>query len=166
VTRARRFLHRRLLRALCALVLLCAAQAGQAQTCTVSSTALAFGVYAPTLGTPNDSVATITVTCQATVSLLVGYTITLGGGNSGNPAARSMPLSGGGGGMNYQVYSDLLRTQVWGDGGNGTAGVADGYLISVIAPYIKTYSAFGRIPALQNAKAGSYADSLLVTITY
>jgi spore coat protein U-like protein len=163
--RAARRVLRMVLRALSLLSLLCAAQA-QAQTCTVSSTALAFGVYTPTLGTPNDSVATVTVTCQALVSLLVGYNITISGGNSGNPAARSMPLSGGGGSMNYQVYSDLLRTQVWGDGSNGTAGVADGYLISVVAPYIRTYAAYGRIPPLQNARAGSYGDSLLVTISY
>lgn len=156
---------RLLLRLLCIFALLCAAGGAQAQSCTVSATSLAFGVYSPSLGTPNDSAATITVTCSAVVQLLVAYNIQISAGGSGNPAARRMS-NGSGGLMNYQIYSDLLHTKVWGDGSGGTQTVSDGFLLGVVAPVVNNYFAYGRIPAGQNVQVGSYSDATVVTISY
>ena len=152
------------LRLLCRTLLFIGAQAVHAQSCTVSSSNLAFGVYNPQLALPNQSVATVTVTCSAVISILVGYTVSISTGGSGSYAARRMTT--GASNMNYQIYSDLLRTKVWGDGTGGSFAVNDGYLINVLVPIVKLYPAYGQIPALQNAKPGSYGDSTVVTITY
>jgi spore coat protein U-like protein len=134
------------------------------QTCTVSATGVAFGIYNPLATAPTDSTASITVSCQAAISVLVSYTIQLGAGGSGIFSQRSM------GGLSmrlgYQLYRDLLRTQVWGNGTSGTFTVADGYLLSVLVPVVRTYTAYGRIPTNEQVLPGSYSDTVTVLLTY
>jgi hypothetical protein len=134
------------------------------QLCSASSNPVSFGLYDPQSSAHLDNTGSITVTCQATVSLLIGYTVKLSAGSSGAYAQRKM-LSGTNS-LNYQAYANAARTSVWGDGSSSTSFVTDGYLLQVLTPVSKTYTVYGRVPGSQNVKAGSYLDTLTVLITY
>jgi spore coat protein U-like protein len=89
------------------------------------------------------------------------WRIALNGGSSGNVAARQMQRVGGGGAVNYQLYSDSSFTTAWGDGTGGTSmvtgtGTGNQQVISV----------FGRVPAQTTPQPGNYSDTITATITF
>jgi len=148
----------------CALLLLVGlCGQGHALTCSASTPNLAFGSYSGTLGSATDSQTTLTVTCSSFISILVGYSISLSAGNSGNSAARELRQSANV--LNYNLYSDPLRSSVWGSGGSS---VSDSFLLSILGIGVdRLYPIYGRIPAGQiNAPSGSYSDSITVTVAY
>jgi len=134
------------------------------QTCSVTATSLAFGTYNPMSGLESDSSANISVVCQAVASLLVSYSVKLSSGSSGSIAARKMITSGSQ--LSYQIYTDAAHTVIWGDGTSGSSYNTGSYLLSVLVPVTNTYTAYGRIPALQNVYAGVYTDTLTVLVAY
>jgi spore coat protein U-like protein len=150
--------------AILALACLGGIEQAQAQTCTVSATTMAFGTYDPKSNIASTTTGNVSVTCQATVSLLVSYSVKLGGGGGGSITARKMSTSGSQ--LSYQVYKDALLTQIWGDGTSGTSYYTGGYLLAVLVPVTTIYVAYGQISALQNVYAGSYTDTLTILVTY
>lgn len=134
-----------------------------AQSCSVSATAGSFGPYDPQAVAPTDTTATVTVACQGVVVLLLPYTVTLSAGSSGTVTARS--LISGSYALNYQVFSNVGRTTVWGDGTGGANGVAGSILLGVLT-VTQTQTAYARIAASQRVAPGSYQDMLLLTIIY
>lgn len=143
--------------------LLMTSAACPALTCSASVSTLAFGSYNPVLGLPTDSQNTLTVTCSSLIALLVSYNIELSAGNSGSTSARQ--LRQGGQSLNYNLYQDILRTTVWGTGPNA---VNDSFLLSILGIGVnRLYPIYGRIPAGQTSiNAGSYSDSITVTVNY
>lgn len=141
--------------------------------CSVSATATAgFGVYDTLSASNNDSAGgSVTFTCTSLASLLGGtisYTIKLNNGLGGVFPQRAM--ESGGNKLNYNLYTSTARTTIWGDGTSGT-GVESGSfhypgLIGVGVKREKSYSFYGRIPANQNVPAGTYSDSITVTVVY
>jgi spore coat protein U-like protein len=87
-------------------------------------------------------------------------TISLSTGSSGNYGARTMLF--GANTLNYNLYMDAARTTVWGDHTSGTSNYGPVFL--AILPI--TLQIYGRIPARQNAKAGSYTDTVVVTMLF
>lgn len=147
------------------LILACAVPLdARAQTCSASTTALAFGTYDVTLSSPTDTTATISVSCGSTISLLVGYTITLSTGSSGTYSARTMPGPNSTA-LSYQIYTDNGRSVVWGNGSGTTGSVSDGYLLG-IGTITHSFTAYGRITARQAVSAGAFVDSVTITVTY
>ncbi|WP_050478836.1 Csu type fimbrial protein [Herbaspirillum rhizosphaerae] len=142
----------------------CSIGNAQAQACTASSVPVAFGIYDPKSALPSEITGTVTVVCQAAVSLLVAFTVKLNGGSSGNISARKMITSGSQ--LNYQIYMDPTRTTVWGDGTGGSSFNIGGYLLAVLVPVTTNFTAYGRITALQNVYAGAYTDTLTILVTY
>lgn len=137
---------------LCGLLAVMAAPA-LAVTCSVSTAGLAFGSYDPFGVAPLDSAGNIAVSCDA----VTPYTISLSTG-AGTYANRRM--SSAGNVLNYNLYTDLNRITVWGDGSAGTSTVA-GNASSA------NHTVYGRIPAGQNtARVGSYADSVTITLSF
>lgn len=128
-----------------------------AVTCTVSTVPVAFGSYVPSLGTPTDGVGTININCDKAPA---SNPISISAGRSGSFTSRTM--SNGKSNLSYNLYTSAARTQVWGDGTGGSAKVSYG------GGGAKTFAitVYGRITALQNVTAGSYSDSLLVTISF
>lgn len=143
---------------------LCSIGNVQAQACNASATPVAFGTYDPKAALPNDITGTVTVVCQAAVSLLVAYTVKLNGGTGGSVTARKMITSGSQ--LSYQIYMDAAHSIVWGDGTGGSNFNVGGYLLAVLVPVTTNYTAYGRITALQNVYAGSYIDTLTILVTY
>jgi spore coat protein U-like protein len=127
--------------------------------CTVSAFAINFGTYEPVVAnaaTPLDSTATINVFCTKGTT----GTVTLdNGSNFLSPNRRMTP--GGGVFMNYQVYKDSGRTTIW-DNSNINSGTSGSKNIALGGGFI----AYGRIPAGQDVKAGSYSDTMQSVVNY
>lgn len=146
------------------------AAAWAALDCSVAATGVAFGVYDPTIATPDDSTGSVTVTCVYAGpggADDTNYTVTLSPGASGVYAQRQM--TAGSSRLTYNLFGDAGRSQVW---GNATAGttLATGNL--KVGPGVgnrtqsRTHIVYGRVPALQDADTGNYTDSILVTLTF
>ncbi|TCM19654.1 spore coat protein U-like protein [Novosphingobium sp. PhB165] len=126
-------------------------------SCTVTATALAFGNYNPLSGTPTDGTSTITVNCTTGTSYTVG--LNAGGTSGATVTTRQMLLSTNA--LNYALYRDSGHTNNWGN--------TPGTDTPASAPATTTAAAltvYGRIPALQNVPAGSYTDTVTVTVNY
>ncbi|MDD3651957.1 spore coat U domain-containing protein [Immundisolibacter sp.] len=138
----------------------------RAASCPVSATGIGFGSYDPRSGTPTEATGTVTVTCQSAAPPESGsYGIALGSGASGSYAGRAM-MAAGGAVLYYQLYTDASHTAVWGDGSGGSAVVSGGYSLSDGTPRAYGHTVYGRIPAGQWPAAGSYTDTITVTVTY
>ncbi len=133
--------------------------------CVVSATPVAFGVYDPLSPSPLNANGTVTVSCSLLlgISLLVAYNIDLSTGSSGVYTPRT--LKSGSNIMNYNLFTSNTYTTIWGNTTGGTGRITDGYLLG-LANATTNYPVYGRVPATQNIKAGSYTDSIIVTITY
>lgn len=122
----------------------------------VSATPLAFGTYVPASTNPTDRESTITVTASVGTNYIVA--IDAGQGSGATAEARTMETPGDD--LTYSIYRNSARTDVWGStyGNNTSAGVGNGSA--------QTLTAYGRIPAQQTARPGSYQDTLIVTVIY
>ena len=135
-----------------------------AVACSVSAVNLVFAPYDPFRSAHNDTTATIAVTCTGRPGQAVAYSIALTSGDSGAAITRRMRAHVGTT-LNYNVYVGPSRSVVWGDGNNGTATVADAYALAA-SQVTRQYPVYGRIFGRQNARVGSYTDSLVVTLTF
>jgi spore coat protein U-like protein len=148
-----------------AILLVCSSSRAYAllQSCSVSATALSFGPYDPSSATARDSTGTVTVTCTALVGVSASWDILLGTGSSGSFTPRR--LLSGGNSMQYNLYIDAGRTQVWGDATGVTAKVSDSRFV-IVGTSQYSYTTYGRLPALQDLAPGTYTDTITVTLNY
>lgn len=126
--------------------------------CAVSTSPIAFGNVDVTTGAAVLGTGGISVVCtngtdwSASADAGVGADATL--------AVRKM--SDGAETLNYALYTEATRTTVWGDGVSSTATI-DGTGSGVAQNSV----IYGRISAAQTGvSAGSYADTVAVTVTY
>jgi spore coat protein U-like protein len=154
----RRTKRRRLLAA--ALILMLGTAAG-AEGCTISATGVAFGAYDPRAAGPDDGTGSINIACHPDDS---SVNIALGSGGSGSSSNRRMASSAAA--LNYNLYTSASRTMTWGDGSGGTSTVT--LTNGAVSGGVRRFSAtvFGRAPALQNIPAGTYLDTIIVTVTF
>ena len=82
--------------------------------------------------------------------------------NSGGFDPRMMGHSIGSDFLLYNLYRDTARTEIWGNGSGNTFT----YLRNVNRNKPRAETVYGRIPPLQNVSAGSYTDTLTVTINW
>ncbi len=131
--------------------------------CTVSTTAVSFGLYDIFLTAPTDSTGNITISCGLRPPPYVTVSISESP-NSGGFTPRRMRLVGGEDLMDYNLYTDGTYSSIWGDGTSGTTT-----RIQKITPgKDKSYTLiiYGRIPPGQDVSTGSYSDTLTVTINW
>lgn len=127
-------------------------------SCTLTTTAVNFGVNIPSPLVGNiDATGTITATCSNTIP----YTIALNAGTGVGASVATRRLTSGANTLNYALYRDLARTQLWGDGSLGT-----GMLAGTGTGAAQAITVYGRIPTGQAPALGAYADSVTVTITF
>lgn len=132
--------------------------------CAISTTnGVAFGAYDPVTAnatTPLTATGALSVTCTSGATEPV---ITLGVGNNpnvaGSAAAPQRQMISAGNLLAYYLYQDSGYSVVWGN----TAGSGEAYTGIGTA---STLTVYGSIPAGQNVPAGSYADSVVATVTY
>jgi spore coat protein U-like protein len=142
------------------------AEAAVTFTCTVSATGIAFGNYDPLSASGNAAVGSWTVICNAigNGSATVAGTLTLSTGFSGSYAARAMKF--GTNSLLYNIYLTPSHTQIIGDGTAGSYAPSDSGTVTAGQVYQVNGSMYGFMPALQDVPAGSYTDSIVVTVTY
>ena len=133
-----------------------AAQAGN--SCTISTTSVAFGTYDVFGGADVNSTGSVTINCGAAVRDLI---VTLSKGQSGTYASRTMVKSGET--LSYNLYTDAACTSVWGD---GTAGTQTYFNADPPNNTNIVLTIYGRIPALQDVSAGGYSDTITATINW
>jgi spore coat protein U-like protein len=136
--------------------------------CSVSTSGVGFGDYDPLLATPDDSSANVAVTCTRVILVdpfRVNYTLSLSRGSSGTYSPRRM--TAGSATLNYNLYRDAARAQVWGDGTNSTGTVAGtASFVWFQTSQTVNHTVYGRVPAQQNATPGGYTDTIVMTITF
>lgn len=142
----------RFLRILVAVCIGSVAAPAAAVVCTVTPQGVSFGNYDPLSASALDGAGNINVTCDT----LVPFSVSLSTGSSGTFAERRM--TAGTPYLAYNLYSDVLRTIVWGDGVGAANVSATGTNVNL--------PVYGRMPALQNVPANSYSDTITVTVTY
>ena len=158
---------RRAERAAILCVLALGAPAHAAFFCNGSNVAMSLGSYDGFQSTPLDSSGVFTVTCfrlggGATQPVTVG----IGPSSvSGGIATRQLRLVAGADLLTYNLYRDAGRTLVWGNT-IGTNTVTQNLTVANFASNASTFTIFARINALQDVRAGTYNDSLTVTVTY
>ena len=140
-----------------------AACGGLGCSCSVGTTAVAFGNYNPISATPVTANGNVAVTCSALVIFNASYVISMNAGNSGTLPGRFMNLTGNH--LNYNLYTTVARTVVWGNGTAGTGTISDSYTAIGLSE-TRNYTVFGLLPALQALPIGLYTDSVTVTVTY
>lgn len=151
-------------------LMLASSVAMAAVDCSATVSGVAFGTYDPLLSTSDDSNGSVIVSCSYIAPggvTDVSYSVALSTGGNGSYAPRRM--SAGASRLDYNLYRDAARTQVWGNATGGTS-VITGTLR--VGPGVgngtrsNTHTVYGRVPALQNADTGSFTDSILVTLTF
>lgn len=126
--------------------------------CTVSTTAVAFGTVNTLAGTNVDAEGGISVTCTNGTS----WSASAGTGTGTGATLASRKMKSGTNLLNYTLYTNDSRTSIWGDGTSGSAQVTNTGTGSAqsVAIYGRVFSGQTSVPA------GSYSDTVAVTITY
>ncbi|WP_034794355.1 Csu type fimbrial protein [Hyphomonas beringensis] len=140
------------------------AQLGTGATCSVSASPMQFISYNAFLDLPSDTVSTVTVTCYGLLNVNIPYQLRLSSGQSGDINARHMTSSGSSDQLSYQIYTNLLRTNVWGNGTQGSQ--INGTMLVQLIATSSLHTVYGRVPAGQVVQSGTYDDSLLVTVVF
>ncbi len=123
--------------------------------CTVTGATLAFGTYSTLSASNVDQTASISVACTSGASATIG--LDLGANATGSTRRMS---NGASGFLSYELYSNSGRTTVWGNSG----GALVNYSASSNAA--TPFTVYGRVPGSQSSPAGSYTDSVTVTVTF
>lgn len=148
---------------------LCSPAAQAVIGCNVASTGAGFGDYDPLAGAPDDSTATVSVTCTRVIfqdPFRVSYTLALSRG-TGSTTYAPRRLSSGPNRLDYNLYRDAARAQVWGDGTASTSIVSGTAQFTWFqTTQTNTHTAYARVPALQDAAPGNYSDTIVVTIAF
>ena len=135
----------------------------RAASCLVDATGVIFGSYDPRSSA--QATGTITVTCQSTAPPESGsYSIALGSGASRSYDDRMM--ASGSEVLHYQLYREPSHATVWGDGTGGSGVVMGNYSLSDSTQASYKHSIYGHIRAGQWTAAGSYTDTITVTVSY
>ncbi|WP_315902117.1 Csu type fimbrial protein [Serratia marcescens] len=136
--------------------LLSACEAGSSSGGNVSFGTLNFGTLyflsTTTSVAGQQNAGAIRVKCTNGTS----YSVLLGGGQSGNTAARYLQ-SAAGQRVNYNLYTNAAHSTIWDNltGVSQTANGADNWL-----------PVYGMIPAQSTPPTGSYTDTVQVTINW
>lgn len=131
-------------------------QANVTRDCKVWATTLDFGTFGLLNSAITSNGSPITVQCSRGTPYQIGLDAGLNG--SGDINARKMVL--GGNSIIYQLYRDSTMTQVWGNtlNTNTVAGTGDGMPVNV--------PVYARVPVQTTPPAGSYQDTVIVSVTY
>ncbi|WP_158636483.1 Csu type fimbrial protein [Luteimonas marina] len=129
--------------------------ANYVDTCAISTaTDLDFGSVT-SLASARDQVSTITLRCPTGTAWKLG----LDNGAHASGSTRRM-TDGSGRYIHYELYRDGARSQRWGNtpGTDSSDGTGSGTS--------QTATVYGRVPAQAVSAAGSYADTVTVTLTF
>lgn len=148
---------------LCAGLLLAGAfvPAAHASECAFASVVgVNFGGYDVFSPAPLDSTGSVTLRCTG-VGPGDTVLVSLSRGTSASFFPRLMPNPRTP--LAYDLYLDAARLVVWGDGTGGSSAYGP---VQPVDGSDLVLPIYGRVPAQQNVMAGSYSDTLVVTIQF
>ncbi len=123
--------------------------------CFISTTTdLDFGQSSGAIASNRDQSSTITVACSGNPTWQVG----LNNGTHYAHGTRNM-MNADGSTIQYQLYRDPARTQLWGATVNSDTVAGSGTSSTQLIVY-------GRVPAQTASTPGTYSDTITVTLTY
>ena len=123
-------------------------------TCTIAGGTLDFGNYTSgQTGDLNGFTQLAYSNCPAGQ-----LRFQLDGGTGGSTTARKMS-NGSGSLLNYRIFRDSARTQNFGQG-------SESRIITQAAAGSGNVAIYGRIPAAQAVPAGTYTDTVVVTVDF
>jgi len=133
--------------------------------CSVTATNVNFGSYDTLSQLAVDSAGDVEVSCGTdTIGDVMSYEIKLSGAKKGSkPRKMKGPDSYR---LEYNIYTDVARTIIWGDGKGSTALITDSYTFPVLCCVTRNYTSYGRIDAGQNVGPGFYIDSIVVKVNF
>jgi spore coat protein U-like protein len=111
-----------------------------------------------------DVNSTLTVRCTKNTA----YTVALNAGSTTGGSLAQRLMSNGTDTLQYNLYTSAARSTVWGDGTSSSATVPGTGAGLGVANAV-THTVYGRLvdsAANQAVSAGSYADTITVTVTY
>ena len=133
-----------------------------ANACVVTnSPSISFGIFNPTDGANVDQTGTVSIACTRGAVAKVALDAGANGGRGGS-GSRAMS-DGSGDYLGYEIYQDSLRATLW---GTGAAAETEPGAPSTSAV---NYTAYGRVPTAssnQNVPAGSYSDTVNLSISF
>lgn len=127
--------------------------------CSITTTAVAFGAYDPVVANASTD---LTAAGSVNVACTKGTPATIDLGNGGNFSGGSRRMGSGSDFLNYALYKDAARTQVWGTGlaGGSTLAYNAATKASTVVPV------YGTVPQNQDVTVGAYSDTVVATINY
>jgi spore coat protein U-like protein len=137
--------------------------ASVADNCVLSTSAVAFGGYDPVSANASSDLTgtgSVSVTCTtgASAKITLGQGLNADTGSTDSAPARRL-TDDGTNYLTYQLYSDSARTTVWGnDTGSGVSHTGTGTAA--------TLTVYGAITQGQNVPKGSYADTVVATVSF
>jgi len=132
--------------------------------CSVTATNVYFGSYDTLSGLAVDSAGNVEVVCGTdTIGDVMSYEIELSGSKGTTPREMKGP---GRYRLEYNLYTDVGRTTIWGNGKKGTAVVTDSYTFPVLCCVTRNYTVYGRIDAGQIVAPGAYSDTITLKIDF
>jgi spore coat protein U-like protein len=129
--------------------------------CSTTAAALAFPAYTPGGGAQIGN-TTISVKCTKNTP----FTVALNAGSTTGDAFAQRLMASGTNTLQYNLYTTAALATVFGDGTPGSQTVAGTGLGVATANSVQV---FGQVPdsaTNQAAVAGSYSDTITVTVTY
>jgi spore coat protein U-like protein len=125
-----------------------------AVACNIAANPLNFGAYS---GLLTNATSTIFVTCTNSTA----YNVGLDTGTATGATVTNRSMTGPGGALlGYTLFRDSAHTSNWGNtvGTDTISGTGTGAAQSL--------TVYGQIPAGQYVTPGSYADTIIATVTY
>ncbi|HEX7817201.1 spore coat U domain-containing protein [Dyella sp.] len=122
------------------------------KTCNVSADTLTFPATGVLDGVV-DSTTTVHTQCTNGTSYQIGL-------DNGRNASGTRRMAGGGEFINYELYKDASRSTRWGNtyGADTVAATGNGAVQNV--------TVYGRVPAQTTPGAGTYSDTITVSVYY
>jgi spore coat protein U-like protein len=131
------------------------------QRCSIANGSMSFPNYDPLSSIAAATTASISVTCtKGTTGASVGLDNGFNSANASGGQHRAM--KSGANYLSYDIWQNAAHTIFWGNTpGSNTEAVP-------VPPSAtaQNLTAFGQIPARENAPAGNYTDSVLETVNF
>lgn len=131
-------------------------------SCNVDPDPMAFGAFPALDNVALNGTGNIKVTCTG-IAALDSLTIMLDGGAHGTVAQRRMAASSNL--LNYNLYRDAGRTQIWGTGAGGYSAVVTPNTLGLLS-WTSNTPVWGRISAAPTTPPGAYTDVVTVTVEW
>lgn len=133
----------------------------QSGGCRITVSGIDFGIYSALSPAPHNNIGNIEVRCVPGGAPGGLPRVTMSPGNSGNYLDRT--LTSGQYELHYNLYTDVTRIRVLGDGSSGTVPFPPP---RTRAFGLGRFPIYGAIPPGQRVPAGVYSDTLLIQVEF